>query len=361
MDDETTGTVPDETTARPPGGGETAADAAPTAETSGTTGDAGETFVAPAADAGATRVMSGETAAPTRVMPAAGGASPPPPLPRPQPTLMMSRPPKQSSSAWWIVLVVVLLALIAAAAAWYFLIRDKGEAPVPQPSPTATFDWLGAWGRTDDTGGGLVVGPSGQDYQVTLYGSTLQVLGTAVATPKGTDLAFAMQSNETVGGLTGPFQIVLQAGPGKDLADMKVTGANQTTVIVPLKRVAALVPVSPSASPSATPTPTVSPSSSPSASPTADAGQLVIDAIDKLDVGVITWATNNNNLYPTPADVTEAGGVAASVDPWPTNPYTGQPMKPGTEPGDYIYEQLNGGAGYKLTGYISNGLTYTVP
>ena len=145
------------------------------------------------------------------------------------------------------------------------------------------------------------------------------------------------------------------------LADMKVTGANQTTVIVPLKRVAALVPVSPSASPSATPTPTVSPSSSPSASPTADAGQLVIDAIDKLDVGVITWATNNNNLYPTPADVTEAGGVAASVDPWPTNPYTGQPMKPGTEPGDYIYEQLNGGAGYKLTGYISNGLTYTVP
>ena len=36
-------------------------------------------------------------------------------------------------------------------------------------------------------------------------------------------------------------------------------------------------------------------------------------------------------------------------------------MKPGTQPGDYTYEQLNGGAGYKLTGYVSNGLTYTVP
>ena len=59
--------------------------------------------------------------------------------------------------------------------------------------------------------------------------------------------------------------------------------------------------------------------------------------------------------------MTETGGVAAYVDPWPTNPYTGQPMKPGTQPGDYTYEQLNGGAGYKLTGYISNGLTYTVP
>ena len=136
---------------------------------------------------------------------------------------------------------------------------------------------------------------------------------------------------------------------------MKVTGSNQTTVVVPLERMAALVPVSPSASP------TPSPSSSPSASPSADADQQIIDAIVKLQTGVITWATNNNNLYPTPVDVSETGGVATYVNPWPTNPYTGQPMKPGTQPGDYTYEQLNGGAGYKLTGYISKGLTYTVP
>jgi len=349
MDDETTGKPPDETSAQPPVGGETAAGGADTAETA----------VTPP-DAGATRVMSGEADDPTRVMPAAGGgAPPPPPPPRPQPTLMMSRPPKQSSSTWWIVLVVVLLALVAAAAAWYFVIRDKGETPAPQPSPSAAFDWVGAWGRTDGTGGGVVVEPSGKDYQVTLYGGALQVLGAAVATPQGKDLTFALESNETVGGLAGPFQITLQAGPGKDLADMKVTGGNQTTVIVPLERVAALTPVSPSASP--TFTPSSSPSSSPSASPTAGAEQQVIDAIDKLQVGVITWATNNNNLYPTPTDVSEAGGIATYVDPWPANPYTGQPMKPGTEPGDYIYEQLNGGAGYKLTGYISNGLTYTVP
>src|SRR5450756_2036622 len=120
---------------------------------------------------------------------------------------------------------------------------------------------------------------------------------------------------------------------------MKVTGANQTTVVVPLERVAALVPVSPSASPTVTPmtTPTTSPSSSPSASPKAGTDQQVIDAIGKLQVGVITWATNNNNLYPTPADVSEAGGIASYVDPWPTNPYTDQPMKPGTQPGDYTY------------------------
>ena len=349
MDDETTGRLPDESSAQTPGGGDAAAGAAETAETA----------VTPP-DAGATRDMSDEAADETRVMPAAGGAaSPPPPPPRPQPTLMMSRPPKQSSSTWWVVLVVVLLALVAAAAAWYFLIRDEGTTPTPQPSPT--FDWVGAWGRTDGTGGGVVVEPSGKDYQVTVYGSTLQVLGTSVATPKGNDLTFTLESNESIAGLPAPFQIDLQAGPGKDLADMKVTGANQTTVIVPLKRVAALVPVSPSPSPTVTPTPTLSPSPSPSASPTAGADQKVIDAIVKLQTGVITWATNNNNLYPAPAEVTEMGGVAAYVNPWPANPYTGQPMKPGTQPGDYTYEQLNGGAGYRLTGYISNGLTFAVP
>ena len=353
MDDETTGRPPDDSSGQPPGGGDTAAGAA----------DAAETAVTPP-DAGATRVMSGEADDPTRVMPAAGGASPPPPPPRPRPTLMMSRPPKQSSNTWWIVLVVVLLALVAGAAAWYFLIRDTGETPAPQPSPT--FDWVGAWGRSDGTGGGVVVEPSGQDYQVTVYGSALQVLGAAVATPRGRDLTFALETTETLGGLPGPFQITLQAGPGEDLADMKVTGGNQTTVIVPLERVAALTPVSPSASPTVTPTvtptPTLSPSSpssSPSPSPGAD--QQVIDAIVKLQTGVITWSTNNNKLYPAPADVTEAGGIATYVDPWPANPYTGQPMKPGTEPGDYIYEQLNGGVGYKLTGFISNGTTYTVP
>jgi hypothetical protein len=361
MDDETTGSQPDETSSEPSAGSETAAGADDTARTAVTPPDAGETVVAPPDDAGATRVMSGEAADETRVMPAAGGAAtPPPPPPRPQPTLMMSRPPKRSSNSWWIVLVVVLLALVAAAAAWYFLLRDKGEKPAPQPSPA--FDWVGAWGRTDGSGGGVVVEQSGKDYQVTVYGSTLQVLGTAVATPKGKDLTCALQSDQMVGGLPGPFQITLEAGPGKDLADMKVTGGNQTTVIIPLKRVVALVPVSPSPSPTVTPTPTVSPSSSPSVSPSPGTDQQqVIDAIVKLQTGVTTWATNNNNLYPTPADVSQAGGVAAYVNPWPTNPYTGQPMKPGTQPGDYTYEQLNGGAGYKLTGYISNGLTYTVP
>jgi hypothetical protein len=358
MDDDTTGRPPDKSSAQPPGGDLTAA-GADTAETVVSSPDAAETLVASATDADATHVMSGEAADETRVMPAAGDAASPPPPPRPRPTLMMSRPPSPSSGRWWIVLVFVILALVAAAAVWYFLIRDTNSTPAPQPSPTS--DWVGAWGRTDGTGGGVVVEQSGKNYQVTVYGSTLQLLGTAVATPHGTDLTFTLQSSETIGGLPGPFQITLQPGSGKDTAQMKVTGANQTTVIVPLKRVVALVPVTPTSSPTVTPTSTPTPSSSPSASPTGGADQQVIDAIVKLQTGVITWSTNNNDLYPPSAEVTQAGGVASYVDPWPSNPYTGQPMKPGTQPGDYTYEQLNGGAGYKLTGYISNGTTYTVP
>ena len=130
-----------------------------------------------------------------------------------------------------------------------------------------------------------------------------------------------------------------------------------------------LLPASPSPTPSPTvspsptlspsPTTTASPSPSPSASPTAD--QQVQAAVAKLQVGIVAWAADNNNLYPPPQDVVEGGGISQYVDPWPTNAFTGQPMAPGTAPGSYVYEQLSGGQAYKLTGYLSNGLTYSVP
>ena len=75
----------------------------------------------------------------------------------------------------------------------------------------------------------------------------------------------------------------------------------------------------------------------------------------------MAWAADNNNLYPPPQDVVEGGGISQYVSPWPTNPYTSQPMSPGTSPGSYVYEQMSGGQSYKLTGYLSNGLTYSVP
>jgi hypothetical protein len=87
----------------------------------------------------------------------------------------------------------------------------------------------------------------------------------------------------------------------------------------------------------------------------------VRDGIIRLQVGILTWATNNGNVYPAPADVAQGGGVAQYVDPWPTNPYTNAPMAPGAQPGDFSYEQLNGGQAYRLTGFLSQGQTYVVP
>lgn len=317
----------------------------------------------------ATRVMAGDTAGPTRVMPAGGGAPPPP---GPTPTLVMSsRPPREGSSTGWIVVIVILVALAAAAAAWYFLIRDRGTEPAPTPTPTATaaaFDWVGAWAPTDGSGGGIVVQQSTDGYQITVYDTMVRVLGSAAATEEGAALTFGLETSEPLAGIPGPYDVTVSPGASADEVKMSVTGANGTTISMPLGRVPALVPVTPSGSPSPTssPTPTasptVSPTASPSSSPTQSAeAQQVIDGIDRIQAGVMTWSTNNNGLYPAAEDVTQDGGVAQFVDPWPTNPYTGQAMKPGTSAGEYIYEQLNGGAGYRLTGYVSGGLTYTVP
>lgn len=320
----------------------------------------------------ATRVMADDTAGPTRVMPAGDAAAPPPPR-DPQPTLVMSsRPPREGSSAGWIVVIVILVALAAAAAAWYFLIRDQGTepAPTPTPTPTVAFGWVGAWAPTDGSGGGIVVQQTSGEYQITVYDTMVRVLGSAAAAEEGEDLTFALETSESLAGVPGPYDAVLSPGASADEVKMSVTGANGTTVSMPLGRVPALVPVTPSSSPSpsVTPspsaTPTLSPSSSPSPSPSATQSaeaQQVIDGIDRIQAGIMTWSTNNNGLYPAAQDVTADGDVAQFVDPWPTNPYDGQPMSPGTSPGAYIYEQLDGGAGYQLTGYVSGGLTYTVP
>ena len=54
-----------------------------------------------------------------------------------------------------------------------------------------------------------------------------------------------------------------------------------------------------------------------------------------------TWSSRAARSPPT----------SQSVQTWPTNPVTGQPMKPGTGAGDYTYEQVDAGRGFKLTGY----------
>ena len=60
-----------------------------------------------------------------------------------------------------------------------------------------------------------------------------------------------------------------------------------------------------------------------------------------------------------PADASQAT-LGGFVSPWPTNPFTDQPMQEGEAPGDYTYSP-GGGTSYSLSVHLSDGATYTAP
>ena len=62
----------------------------------------------------------------------------------------------------------------------------------------------------------------------------------------------------------------------------------------------------------------------------------VEDGIHAIQIGVQSYAVDHNDTYPDPSIVTPTG-LAAYVDPWPEDPYTGLPMKQGSGLGDFRY------------------------
>jgi hypothetical protein len=69
-----------------------------------------------------------------------------------------------------------------------------------------------------------------------------------------------------------------------------------------------------------------------------------------IETGIGAYVATNDSAPPF-ADETTLG---AYVTPWPVNPWTNQPMHPGSDVGDYAYEAL-GGLGYSLVGHLSDG------
>jgi hypothetical protein len=319
------------------------------------------TRVMPAADEGRTQVMPGADTGATRVMPAAGAATPPPPS---QPTLMMTRGRGNEDGGvpWWVWLLIVLAVVAAAAALWYFYLR-------PTDSTTAGDEFLGNWAPESGSGGGLIIKPSGEQFTISQYDDQLKKVGTTTADLVDGELQLSVQASAVgLTGVTGKVQGTLTHEAGDRLklqfaaGELSIEPAYFVRVEVLLPATPTPTPTaspSPSVSPTPTATPTTTPTASPSGSPTAD-NQTVAN-IAKLQVGIVAWAADNNNLYPPPQDVVDGGGLSQYVSPWPTDPFTGRPMAPGTAPGSYVYEQISGGQAYRLTGYLSNGLTYSVP
>ncbi len=182
---------------------------------------------------------------------AAGGTPPAAPPQQPRPTLSMAQPKRNSSWILWLLIIVVAL-LLAALAAWFFLTRGEETAPVASPSPSPVA-WTGAWGRIDGVAGGLVIGGSAGAYDVIFYDGALRPGESVPATQSadGRQLQFTMPSQFSFGGgPSGPFEATLTLGDTPDMATLSIVGADQTSISMPLRRVAELVPTDAEGSPS---------------------------------------------------------------------------------------------------------------
>ena len=341
MDEEQTGTPPDEPADElepEVAGDETVAD------------EAGD-------EMGETRVLGGEPEQPTQVLPAEEptrvvGAAPPRPAPPPpplqQPTITVTRRRSSSSAVWWI--VIVLLVLAAALVAVFLVLRADGGGSAGQ-------DFVGTWMPADGSSGGLVIKQNGDAFTVTAYDAQIQKVGSGQATLSDGELTLTLPAAAL--GATGgdTIQVTISYLSGPDSLHVVAQSAGTTQVTRDYVRTDALQPVqpTPAPAPTPTPTPTITPSPTTSGSPSASADQEVQSGLMKINAGIISWATNSNGVYPAAMEVAATGGIAQYVAPWPVNPYTQQHMGPGTAPGDYEYEQLSGGQGYRLVGHLSNG------
>lgn len=83
------------------------------------------------------------------------------------------------------------------------------------------------------------------------------------------------------------------------------------------------------------------------------------DAATATGIGVIKrglamWKAGGGKTYPPPDEVSPTGLLGKMVH-WPTNLFSGQPMQPSENEGDYTYKLLKGGKAYSLVGHLSGG------
>ncbi len=314
-----------------------------------------------ATDTAATSALSGEAEQPTRVMPP--GEDPtrvmqtaklplgsPPPRPS-QPTVTMERRPSSGRAWWWIVAALVIAAVLALL--WLFMLR--GEEGVTGQ------DFLGTWMPADASGGGLVIKQNGDAFTVTAYDAQIQPAGSGEAALADDQLRLRLPARAF--GLTsgGSLDVSIAYVAAQDSLRLVARDGGAAQVTQDYVRTDVLQPAPAPSVPPLTPTPTPTPTPTTTASPTVTADQVIIAGLTKIQSGVVAWAANSNGVYPASTEVTATGGIAQYVDPWPVNPYTNQPMASGTSPGDFQYEQLDGGSAYTLTGYLGNNLTYVLP
>jgi hypothetical protein len=76
-----------------------------------------------------------------------------------------------------------------------------------------------------------------------------------------------------------------------------------------------------------------------------------------IERGIRRWAKEEGG-YPHEDEVAPDGALARTVDPWPQDPYAGGPMTPGDGPGQFTYEQLDGGKAFRLAAHVAEGADF---
>jgi prepilin-type N-terminal cleavage/methylation domain-containing protein len=92
-----------------------------------------------------------------------------------------------------------------------------------------------------------------------------------------------------------------------------------------------------------------------------------------VQVGIVSWAADHDEVYPADGDVTSRkwngrpSAFSIYVQPWPVDPYTGTPMRSSWNVGNYTYHRpvragdrawYFGMPGYALFGHLSTGKTF---
>jgi len=89
----------------------------------------------------------------------------------------------------------------------------------------------------------------------------------------------------------------------------------------------------------------------------------VKEGIHSIQIGIQSYAVDNNDTYPT-AVANSSALVDASgkpyVDNWPKNPFTNALMASSSNMGDYTYS-IPASNTFRLVGHTSTGIDFTVP
>jgi prepilin-type N-terminal cleavage/methylation domain-containing protein len=89
-----------------------------------------------------------------------------------------------------------------------------------------------------------------------------------------------------------------------------------------------------------------------------DAG--VKEGTHSVQVAVQSWAVDNNDVYPTAAQVDPAtAAFRAQLDPWPVNSHVGGDMDNANSLGNYVYAPNGTQTDYTLSG-ITSGPAFVV-